>query len=179
MTTIWFGQAVAFQYRLIDYYQNEGYGLDWYLQVLQNRGYTYGTAYLPWDGGARSLGTGKSIEEMMRAKGFKVKVLKQEKIHNGINAVRTIFPQCWFDHEKCGEGIRSLRRYQWGKDTKSGHRKHEPEHDDASHGADGFRTFAMAIKDPAAGRGPGLPGAQRRLGSSWNSGIAPSERWMG
>jgi phage terminase large subunit len=67
---------------------------------LQTWGYVLGTFFLPWDGGTRSLGTGKSIEELIRAKGFKVRVNRQLSVTDGINAVRTLFPQIYAD-AKC------------------------------------------------------------------------------
>lgn len=148
MVSIWFAQAVGFEFRIGDYYQNSMQAIDHYLQVLQARGYTYGTAYLPWDGGTKSLGTGKSIEELMRAKGFKTRVNPQLRVADGINAVRTMFPQFWFDGTKCADGLSALRRYQWGPPTANGTLKREPLHDSASHGADSLRTLAVAIKLP-------------------------------
>lgn len=148
MCAIWFAQVVAFEYRVIDYYQNTRQSIEHYLQVLQQRGYTYGTAVLPWDGGAKQLGTGRSIEELMRAKGFKTRVLPQFSIADGINAVRTIFPQCYFDADKCEQGIQGLRRYQWGLPSKNGVEKRVPLHDEASHPADALRTMGAFIRPP-------------------------------
>ncbi len=158
MVAVWFAQSFPFQYRIIDYYQNTRKGIDFYIQMLQQRGYSYGKAVLPWDGGTAQLGTGKSIAELMRAKGFTVHVnqTKQGAVADGINAVRTIFPQCWFDADKCEEGLRGLRRYQWGPPSIVGKSsgapatvaRREPVHDDASHPADALRTMAMSIKTP-------------------------------
>lgn len=155
MVSMWFHQSIAFEYRIIDYYQNSRQAIDHYLQVMQGRGYTYGTIVLPWDGGTKSLGTGRSIEELIRAKGFKVKVNLQLSVADGINAVRTIFPQCYFDGDKCVDGIQGLRRYQWGKVSAQGVARREPLHDAASHPADALRTMAMWIKAPKKQQPPG------------------------
>ncbi len=133
MVSIWFAQPVGLQFRVIDYFQDSFKSIDFYLQILQSRGYTYGTVYLPWDGGAKQLGTGRSIEELIRAKGFKTRVMPQAGVADGINAVRTIFPQLWFDAEKCAVGIDGLRRYQWGEPSKNGADKRAPLHDQFSH----------------------------------------------
>jgi phage terminase large subunit len=148
MVSIWFVQAFPFQFRVIDYYENTHQAIDHYLQVLQRKGYVYGPCVLPWDGGAKHLGTGKSIEELIRAKGFKARVIPQAKVADGINAVRTIFPQCWFDADNCEQGLKGLRRYQWGPPSSSGVLRREPLHDEASHPADALRTMAMSIKAP-------------------------------
>jgi phage terminase large subunit len=149
MVSIWFAQAIGFEYRVLDYHQDSKRALDWYLQVLQGKGYTYGTCVLPWDGGAKSLGTGRSIEEQMRAKGFRTRVLPQWRVADGINAVRTIFPQLYFDAEKCADGLSGLRRYQWGPPPANGGQKREPLHNEASHPADALRALAVYLKAPA------------------------------
>lgn len=145
MVSIWFAQAFPFEYRIIDYEQDTHKALDWYVQRMQARAYSYGTCVLPWDGGAKSLGSGRSIEELLRAHGFKTRVLRQTSVHDGINAVRTLFPQFYWDGEKCSDGLAALRRYQWGPGAANGTLKREPLHDSASHPADALRTLAMSI----------------------------------
>lgn len=148
MVSIWFAQAIGFQYRIIDYYESTHNAIDHYIAEIQRRAYTLGTCVLPWDGGVRALGTGRSIRELMLAKGLRVRVLPQMRVADGINAVRTIFHQCWFDGERCADGLAGLRRYQWGLPAKNGEAKREPLHDAASHPADAFRSLAMHIKVP-------------------------------
>lgn len=145
---IWAAQRSAFEIRVLRYYESDHQAIDHYLREMQTWGYVHGTCYLPWDGGAKQLGTGKSIEEIMRAKGFKVHVLRQMSVHDGINAVRTLFPQMYFDGTLCADGLQYLRRYQWGPPTVLGVARREPLHDDASHPADALRTLAVAIKEP-------------------------------
>jgi phage terminase large subunit len=36
--------------------------------------------------------------------------------HQGITAARTIFGKCFFDAEKCADGIQALRHYQYELD---------------------------------------------------------------
>lgn len=146
---IWFAQRSAFEIRVLRYFEGDHQAIDYYLREMQRFGYIYGTCFLPWDGGTRSLGTGKSIEELMRAKGFAVQVNKQLSIADGINAVRTIFPQLYFDSNLCADGLQYLRRYQWGPTTALGVPRSQPLHDDASHPADALRTLAVGIKEPA------------------------------
>ena len=147
-TSVWFVQAFPFEYRLIDYEEGEGEGLPYYLRKLQERKYIYGTHHLPHDGQARQLGTGKSVEELMRNNGMRVQIVPRLSLADGINAARTIFPQCWFDGEKCADGLNALRHYRYGDREELGVRTKEPIHDWASHGADAFRYFAVGIKAP-------------------------------
>jgi len=147
-TSIWFAQAIGFEYRLIDYLDDSQKPLTHYLQVLQQRGYVYGTHYLPHDAKAKQLGTGRSIEELMRAAGMKVEVVDRLSIADGINAARSIFGQCYFDGDKTADGLQALRHYRYEQVEEHGILKKLPLHNWASHGADAFRYFAVAIQAP-------------------------------
>lgn len=148
MVSIWFIQDHPMgETRVIDYEQDTHKPLDYYVQKIQSRGYTIGRMVLPWDGAAKSLGTGMSIQEILQSKGFRVWVNRQASVTDGINAVRTMFNRLWFDGEKCAEGLAGLRRYQWGPQPTSGNLKREPLHDAASHPADALRTRAMSLAE--------------------------------
>ena len=152
-TAIWFVQPVGGWYHLIDYIEDEGRTIEWYLIQLQQRGYVYGTDWLPHDGidtiihGKLAGDRSRSIEGIMRAAGRNVRIVPKMLVTEGINAARTIFPQCRFDAAKCYEGLRALRMYQWGPPSKLGVAKSEPLHDAASHGADAFRGVAIAVRE--------------------------------
>ena len=49
----------------------------------------------------------------MIAAGRRVKVMPQMKVEQGITAARTIFGKCFFDAEKCADGIQALRHYRY------------------------------------------------------------------
>jgi phage terminase large subunit len=151
---------------VLRYFESDHQAIDYYLREMQTWGYVFGTCYLPWDGGTRNLGTGKSIEELMRAKGFTVRVNRQLNVADGINAVRTIFPQLYFDANLCADGLQYLRRYQWGPATALGVPRSQPLHDDASHPADALRTLAVGIKEPA-GKHVEVPAQQYYGSDGW------------
>jgi phage terminase large subunit len=146
--SIWAAQRTPFEIRILRYFEGDHQAIDYYLREMQTWGYVLGTCFLPWDGGTRSLGTGKSIEELMRQKGFTVRVNRQLSVADGINAVRTLFPQLYFDAKECADGLQYLRRYQWGPPTALGVPRSQPLHDDASHPADALRTLAVGIREP-------------------------------
>lgn len=148
MVSVWMFQAFPMEFRIIDYEEGTQQALNHYLAELQGRGYVWGTDYLPWDGAPKSLGTGKSIADLMRAVGRKVRVVPQLLVADGINAARTIFPLCYFDEQKCAAGLRSLRCYRYGQMQSYEGPTREPIHDIHSHPADAFRTLAVAIRQP-------------------------------
>jgi phage terminase large subunit len=157
-TRIWLAQSFPMEYRIIDYIAGELEALSFYVKQLQERPYHYGIHTLPWDGAAKELGTGRSIQEQLQALFGKdrVKCAKQLSVEDGIAAVRAILPKCYFDHERCNftlpstkqiVGIRGLRcyQYEYDKDLRTYSRK--PLHDWCSHDADAFRCLAVTIKE--------------------------------
>lgn len=145
-TAIWFVQVANGEYRVIDYYRADGVALDHYAQVLQAKGYVYGDHYLPHDVQVRELGTGRSRLEVLASLGIRAIPGRALPVHDGIQAVRMLLPLCWFDAEKCREGIEALRMYRREYDDKRQEFRNQPLHDWTSHPADAFRTFAMGYR---------------------------------
>lgn len=158
-TSIWFAQSVGNEMRLIDYYENSQEPLSHYVKVLQDRPYIYGTDWLPHDAKAKTLSTGRSVEEMMVSMGRKVSITPNLSLNDGINAARTIFNRCYFDSTRCATGLQSLRHYRYEVDTSTKALSEKPVHDQYSHAADAFRYFAIAARDET----PYRVGGNRRL----------------
>lgn len=146
-TAIWFAQIVGFEFRLIDYYENQGHALAHYLKHLQTKPYVYGDTWLPHDAENELLASERTIAQQARAAGFKVRITPKVSINDGINAARTIFGACWFDAEKCADGIQCLRNYRYDVDPDTQQFSQKPLHDWASHGADAFRYLAVALRE--------------------------------
>lgn len=149
MTSIWFAQQIGFEYRLIDFYQNRGFALGHYLKVLQERPYVYGTCWLPPDAKHELLASDRTIEQQIKDTGRTVKIVPNLRVAEGINALRTIFARCYFDADKCADGLNALRRYRYAVNAETGQWSREPLHDDASHASDALRYFALAMQDGA------------------------------
>lgn len=150
MTAIWFFQIVGQEIHVIDYLENSGQPLAWYAGELRKKPYAYGEHILPHDAEAKELQTNRSRTETLRALELDVRVLRANGaerilVADGINAVRTILPRCWFDAIKCAKGVDALKAYrrEWDDKRKTFHDR--PVHDWASHGADGFRYLALGL----------------------------------
>ena len=65
-----------------------------------------------------------------------------------IAAARTALARCQFDEQACGLGLKRLRAYRKEWDESRGVWKDRLRHDDASHGADAFLTFACSGYTP-------------------------------
>jgi phage terminase large subunit len=148
-TAIWFVQTLrSGEWRVIDYIEGSGEGLEYYARLLQQRGYAYERHLLPHDAEVRELGSGRSRIETLHGLGVRpTRVLGQHNVADGINAVRMALPRCWFDAAKCALGIRALRNYrrEWNESAQTW--RSTPVHDHASHGADAFRYMSLGVRD--------------------------------
>ena len=145
-TAIWFVQHVQGEIHLIDHHEENGHAFPHYMQLLQARGYTYRTMWLPHDAKATQLGTGRSIEEMARNAGWRVHIVPQLEIDDGINATRVMFANMWFDETRCERGLLALRNYRFKADMAGTPVSREPVHDWSSHSADALRAVAVAMQ---------------------------------
>lgn len=143
-TAIWFSQSSpSGEVRLIDYYEASGEGLQHYVKVLSQKPYVYGQHVGPHDIEVRELGTGHSRLEIARGLGLSFLVCPRLSLEDGIAAVRTLLPRCWFDSKRAQPGVEALQHYHWDYNTRINEFKPTPVHDWASHGADAFRTLAV------------------------------------
>lgn len=153
-TTIWLHQLIAGKHRFVGYYENSGEGIDFYIDWLNKwraqHSAAFGDHYAPHDVEHRKMGhQAKSIKTIAAEIGFKFEVVERttDKL-NSIQAVRTIFPECEFDESACDQGLVHLESYSREWDEKYGVWKSKPRHDDHSHCADAFMTFADGYKPP-------------------------------
>jgi phage terminase large subunit len=165
-TAIWFLQFVGMETRLIRYIEDSQKTISYYLATMQTYGYVYDTIWLPHDAENKTLAAaGRSIDDIVRAAGYKTQIMPRVPILDSINAARTIFPNCYFDREHTADGLACLRHYRYEVDPETGQFSRNPLHDHYSHGADAFRYIALMIKEPP----------KRKKSSQ----IAMASGWMG
>jgi hypothetical protein len=160
-TAIWFAQVFrGGAVNVIDYYESSGVGLDHYADVLNRKDYTYGDHLAPHDIEVRELGSGKSRWETAYSLGLRFRVIPKMKVADGINAARMLIPKCYFDRDKCGEGLEMLRQYRQEWDEKRKMFRDHPRHDYTSHAADAFRYLAVGLENREVMRKPPQQTAQ-------------------
>jgi hypothetical protein len=153
-TAIWFFQVVHGEIRCLDYHSSNGQPVAFYAGIIQSRekerGYVYGTHWLPHDARARTLSSNRSVIEQLGDKIpiKSIKIAPNLKLQDGIQASRLALTRTWFDH-KCNDGIECLRQYQREYDEDKKVFRDKPRHDWTSHGADAFRYLALTWKDEA------------------------------
>lgn len=147
-TTIWFFQVVGQEIHFVDYVENSGEAISFYINILRQKNYLYGKHYAPHDIQVRELGTGKSRYEVAKSLGITFEVVPRFSREDGINMVRMLFNRFWFDKNRCNRGIMALKNYKKEWDNKNKVFKKDPLHDWSSHGADALRTMAVGFKKP-------------------------------
>lgn len=147
-TAIWFVQFIGVEIRVLRYMEDSQKTISYYLAEIQKFGYVFDTHYLPHDAASKNLGTGRSIEEIVRATGMNVRVLDRVPIADSINAARTIFPRCYFDRQNTTDGLQCLRHYRYEVDPDTKQFSRTPLHDQYSHGADAFRMLGLMVQEP-------------------------------
>ena len=162
-TAIWLVQQVGMEIRVVDCYENQGEGLQFYINWLHDwrarHQAVFGDHYAPHDIQVRELGTGKSRLETARKLGIHFRVVRKLTIEDGIHAARAILPKCYFEKTNTKDGLQALRRYRKEFDEKKGIYKPHPLHDWSSHYADAFRYFAIAFRDRSKQERIGQPQA--------------------
>jgi phage terminase large subunit len=163
-TAIWFLQFVGMETRLIRYIEDSQKTISYYLATMQTYGYVYDKIWLPHDAENKTLAAaGRSIDDIVRAAGYKTEIMPRVPILDSINAARTIFPNCYFDREHTADGLACLRHYRYEVDPETGQFSRNPLHDHYSHGADAFRYIALMIKEPPKRK----KSAQIAMASNW------------
>ena len=165
-TSIWFHQRLGMENRFIDYEGGSKKQLEYFVQQMQLKNYLWGTHYLPHDAEHGHLASkGKSMLDLLQemAPNWRFEVV--DRVNNliiGIQQTRSVFPSCYFDEDRCADGIAGLENYRQEWDDRLGDYKPTPLHDWASHPSDAFRQFAQGYEGeksknrPLIRRGSGM-----------------------
>lgn len=160
--TIWLHQLVGGEHRFIDYFEDSGYGLGYYFQWLDKwaarRNAAWGTHYAPHDVDHRrqtaTSGRAETIKTIAKDLGYIFSTVERNPAKiNSIQSIRQKLPACVFNEATTNQGIIHLESYSRDWDEKLGVWKNYPRHDEHSHGADAFMTFADGFKEPTPSAG--------------------------
>lgn len=151
---IWLVQWVAHEIRVLDYIEGQGQVLAYYVEALRQRGWEKAICHLPHDGMNSNAITGKRYKDHLEDAGFETQVISNQgkgAAMMRVEAVRRIFPKCWFNEATTEAGRDALGYYHEKKD-EARNVGLGPEHDWSSHGADAFGLMAIAYEEPARGK---------------------------
>ena len=163
-TAIWWWQVAGKEVRWIDYYEASGEDIGHYASVVLGRGvtrevdgvdtflpYTYEALghYAPHDAANKLLAAGgRSIVQQAHALGVKMRVVSATSQQNGIEALRAVLKNSWFDRDRCKDGVAALMHYHFEYDEDKAAFKSKPLHDWSSHGSDAAEIVGQVMRKP-------------------------------
>lgn len=142
-TAIWFFQSHGETFRFIDYWEGFNASIPRLREVLAGKGYVYGRHLMPHDVEVHELGTGKTRAAAFRDNGIRTSTVKKLPEPDQIAAGRAALWSCWFDADRCQRGLDMLALWRREKDPATGLYREAPVHDESSHAAKAFLTFAV------------------------------------
>ena len=153
-TCIIFFQNIGQTVRIIDCYENSKEGLEHYVNVINNKPYTYGKHIAPHDIAVKEWGSGLTRIEKAKQLGVKFITAANISIVDGIEAVRSSFGKIWIDQSECVNLIKALEGYRQEYDHKRKIYKSHPLHDSNSHFADAMRYLCISLPKMRDGTTP-------------------------
>lgn len=152
-TSIFFIETTGSKITIIDYFEDTGKDVAYYISMLKSKPYNYRTHYVPHDSKNRNLQTGKStidlFQEVAEQAGIStdfVAVPKPLKKMDAIYSTRAEFSKMYFnsDSEAVRDAINKLSLYHFKWDKKKKTYIKDPVHDWTSHCADAFSLIGHA-----------------------------------
>lgn len=160
-TSIILAQFVGLEIRLFDSYENTGEGIEHYgnwIKTWERDNKYVDALFLPHDGGARQLSTGRSLADSLSEMKFNVQVVpRAANIWVGVNYLRELFPKFWINKDrmstKWNDGQRDrasfidcIEAYRTKPEEPGKQSSNAPIHDEYSHMCDALRSMGDAIK---------------------------------
>lgn len=170
-TAIWWTQQVGNEIRWIDYYENNREGVVHYAEQIYGReiiideygnsgkvikwhfgkeldpiraNYKYKNHFVPHDAVNKLMEAGgRSFVDQMHELGIKTRVVAATTQGNQIDGLRTTIDRSWFDVDRCKDGMRALRKYQYKFDEERNKYLDKPDHDCYSHACDAAEIYGQ------------------------------------
>jgi len=154
---VWMVQAKQREIRLINFIEKEDSDIPWFVNEIReftkkHRCYL-GEHFAPHDIDVRDIITKKTRRQVVsETLGFNFRAVPKIGDKNeAIQAAHSIFPRCWFDKNRCRNGISGLSSYRRQEDKMNpGRFLDKPVHDWASNTADSYMTLAQGWQDRLA-----------------------------
>ena len=158
-TAIWFYQVMGGDLKVIDFHAKNNKDVDYYAQYLRDhgkdRGFEYGTHWLPHDARPDRMGMGgKTIlqqfidyqKQIFQEDDYDIgdfAIVPSFSKQDGIQAARKTFQVASFDKDHCEDGLEALKMYRRKYDEDNKKYSDEPVHDWASHASDSWRYLSL------------------------------------
>lgn len=150
-TSVIIFQICGKEYQIIESFESNGKGIDWYISEVKGKGYQNIKYILPHDAKQGSIQTGITTEKTVinMVGESNVSVLEKLGIRAGIDQVRRIFPYMYVDKTKNENLIEAMKCYEYEFDSRR-NVYGSPKHDQFSHMADALRYMCAYIVPQAS-----------------------------
>lgn len=147
-TALIFFQIDGDQIKIIDCEEHSNKTLNWYKNLLSDKGYKYGTHLFPHDvEHVDGLSTGLTRKEILEDMQIPVTVVPRSFIVDGIEACKALLSsRIIINSNKCNHLVKCLENYHREYDEKKKVYKEKPLHDWSSHMCDSFRYLAEGLR---------------------------------
>jgi len=143
-TCVWYFQVIGREIRVIDCDLHFEGSLIERVDMMNRKGYHYGTDYLPHDANSMER-SGVTFAGEIQRLGRKVSVVpRTHDVWVGINHLLEMFDSLVFRSPQTEKGVEALGAYRMHIEEEGAITRPEPIHDWASHPADALRTMAEA-----------------------------------
>lgn len=147
--SVWGIQFVDQIIKVLSYHEYQGQTIGYIANDLRSNGYQQAQIVLPHDGLNTNNLTGKTYAAHWMDAGWDVFTIKNQgtgAAMQRVEAVRRVFPRCWFNEATTEAGRDALGFYHEKKDEDRDIGM-GPEHDWSSHGADAFGLMAVCFEE--------------------------------
>jgi len=146
-SAVWFAQKIGSEVRFIDYYEAANKGFDEICTAISTKDYNIIMNWMPHDFKHREYMIGESRFKYAKRLGFKCDIVPNIGKMEGIDVTRRFLKKCFFDKDKCKQGIKCLEHYHKEYDEINKVFMKTPKHDWSSHAADAMRYSAVVHRD--------------------------------
>ena len=158
-TAIVFFQIQGESIRIIDHYENSGFALAHYINLLKTKPFAanYGGHFVPHDAQHKNQVTGHTYVSGAAELGVDMTTIPLDySIEEKIECARGLFSRIFIDERKCDYLIKCLLQYHYEFDDNAKRLRDRPDHDWSSHSSDSLMYLCLAVKNGMVGsRGKG------------------------
>lgn len=139
-TSIWFFQTFGNEIHFIDFFEQNGEHISSIAADIASKEYPIKTSILPHDARNKTSAVLSTVEQVLSEFGLRPIVLERtNSVWSGIEGVRGMLKNAYFNIDRCAEGIEHLKNYKVKIDPKTNVNTYVPIHDKHSDCADALR----------------------------------------
>lgn len=151
LTCIWFAQYIDNKVCVIDYFEGRRPRFPSLIDIakhISNKPYVYDYHVMPHDMNQTEQMNGRTKISQMKKHLNNIRVLPHSMAskEEGIAAAQALLYDCWFDEEKCRDGLKALEFYHSKYVEKDGFMATVPAKDWSNDAADAFRYLSLGLK---------------------------------